>query len=215
MSKDDPDKPRCTARTASGRPCQAAPLEGSTRCWHHSYKVPGRPTKLTNDLRDRILDAVLEGNYVETAAQVAGVNKTTLYRWLRRAEDIEARAREHMADDDEDLYARVDVDEWVYLDFRHAIKSAEAYSEAELLRLAKRFGPLGGWQAFMAVLERRHPTRWGRRKVLDHTIKGELETRGKVELFVPSDQARAAGVAGILAAAGAIDDDEENTDDQD
>lgn len=210
MSKDDPDKPRCTGRTASGRPCKQPPVPGTTRCWHHSYKVPGRKSKLTPELRDRILDAVLEGNYIETAAQIAGVNKTTLYRWLRRAEDVEAQALELVVEDGADFYEHVDPAEWVYLDFRHALKSAEAYSEAELLRMSKSAAVAGSsWQAFMTILERRHPDRWGRRKVLDHTIRGELESRSRVELIVPTDGQRAGAVAGILASAGALDDDDE------
>jgi hypothetical protein len=207
MSKRD-DKPKrpkpCTARKADGRPCQAAALRGTTRCWHHSFKVPGRPTKLTPELRDRILDAVLEGNYLETAAQVAGINKTTLYRWLRRAADLEAQALEHVTDDDldagADLWQHVDPDLWVYLDFRHALKSAEAYAETELVRQTLHRGQ--GWQAAMTVLERRHPARWGRR--LDAHVDHSGEVSRTVEVIAPTDEERALVLA-KLQEAGAFD----------
>lgn len=205
-SKDDPDKPRCTGKRADGRPCRNTPVAGTTRCWHHSYKVPGRPGKLNPDLQERILDLVLEGNYIETAAQVAGVSKSTLHRWLRRADDVAAQASEHAEGDLEeiDVYSLVDPAEWIYLDFRHALKSAEAFAETELVRLTKSHALVGGWQAFMTILERRNPDRWGRRKVLDHRLTGALEAKGRVELVIP-DPETAAAAARILADSGALD----------
>lgn len=207
---EDPDKPKCTGRKADGRPCKAAPLAGTTRCWHHSYKVPGRPRKVTPELTERIVDALLEGNYLETAAAVVGVSKSTLYRWLRKAEELEAIAGEQVVDLDDpleaDVYALTDPAEWAILDFRHAVKSAEAWAEMELVRLAKGAAVSGAaWQAFMTILERRHPDRWGRRKVLDHTFKGELEERRTVQLVVPDPGERARAVMELLASAGALE----------
>jgi hypothetical protein len=208
--------PRCGARKADGRPCQAAALEGTTRCWHHSFKVPGRPSKLTTDLVDRIVDAVLEGNYLETAAQVAGVGKSTLHRWLRRADEAEARALEHVTDEDLEehgqaaLYDVVDPADWPYLDFRHALKSAEAYAESELLRRTARAAR--GWQASMTILERRHPSRWGRR--LDANVHHDGEVQRTVEVIVPTDDERAAVLA-KLHETGVLDDAAENTTEED
>jgi AcrR family transcriptional regulator len=165
-----PKPPRCTAQTGGGNRCQKAALEGTTRCRHHSFRIPGRPTKLNADLTEIIVSNVLEGVYMETAAQLAGINKTTLYRWLRKADDLEAAALEHVDEakpKTHDLYQHIDPADWVYLDFRHAMKSAEAYSEAELLRKAASGKP--GWQAQMTVLERRHPTRWRRRDSVEHS----------------------------------------------
>src|SRR5262245_31872033 len=44
----------------------------------------GRPTKLTDEVKDQIVSAVRNGNYVETAGAIAGVCKQTLYNWLRK-----------------------------------------------------------------------------------------------------------------------------------
>ena len=201
--------PRCAATTANGSRCSKRALPGASRCKHHSFKVPGRPTKLTAVLQEQILDAVLAGNYIETAAQVAGINKTTLYRWLRRAEDLEAVALEQARGDEPeelDVYAHTDPAEWVYLDFRHALKSAEAFAEVGLLERVRGAGE--GWQAFMTVLERRHPERWGRRQALDHHVRGELDSRSKVELIIPAERDRALAVAELLERAGALDADE-------
>lgn len=210
MADDDAErKVQCAAITAAGTRCRKTALPGTSRCSHHSFKVPGRPSKLTPELVERILDSVLGGAYFETAAQAAGVNKTTLYRWLRRADDLEAAAAEHTDSDAEfvDVYAHTDPAHWVYLDFRHALKSAEAYVETDLLGRARGAGL--GWQAFMTILERRFPDRWGRRKVLDHTFAAGLEERRKVELIVPEDQPRALKVAELLATAGALDEDDD------
>lgn len=208
MSDDGERIVQCSATTGAGTRCRKRALPGSSRCAHHSFAVPGRPTKLTPELTARILDGVLGGNYLEPSAQLAGVSKATLYRWLRRAEDLEARALELVDDDDPnvDVYTYTDPAEWVYLDFRHALKSAEAYAETVLLERVRGGG--FGWQAFMTILERRHPTRWGRRQALDHTIVNELEKRASVDLVAPDEPERRAGVAAILASAGALDEDE-------
>ena len=46
--------------------------------------MAGRPTKLTPELQAKIVEAIAAGNYIETAAAYAGVNKTTIYDWMRR-----------------------------------------------------------------------------------------------------------------------------------
>lgn len=202
---DHDERPRCTGKTATGQPCRNRPVPGTTRCRLHSYKIPGRPTKLNLELQGRIIDLILEGNYIETAAQVVGVHQRQLYRWLERADNVTAQAMEHAEGDlDEiDVYEHVDPAEWLYLDFRHALKSAQAWAESELLRSVKA-NAFMGWQAFMTILERRHPDRWGRRKVLDHRYSGALEAKGRVELVIP-DPETAAAAARILADAGALD----------
>lgn len=198
---------RCAAITAAGTRCRKTAQPGTSRCAHHGFSVPGRPTKLDDVVQARIVDAILAGSYLEPAAAMAGVSKATLYRWLRRADEVEAKALEHAEGDvgAVDVYELVDPAEWLYLDFRHALKSAEAYSELGLLERVRGAGE--GWQAFMTILERRHPSRWGRRAVLDHTIKGELESRSTVEIVAPDDEARRRAVAAILAGSGALDDD--------
>lgn len=199
------ERPRCTGKTAGGKPCRGRPLPGTTRCWHHSFKVPGRPSKLTPELVEQIIDAVLEGAYIETAAQAAGIGKTTLYRWLRRADDVEARTLEQLEDADlEDnaevaVYDAVNPAEWVYLDFRHALKSAEAYAELELLRRTTRGGL--GWQAYMTVLERRHPARWSRRERVTHD--GAVDV-GRPKVITVEEPERRRALAELLADAGAI-----------
>lgn len=68
----------------------------------------GRPTKLTPALQDEIIKAIRAGNYMETAAAYQGVDKTTLYEWLRRGK---AASR------------------GIYAEFSHAIEKALAVAE--------------------------------------------------------------------------------------
>lgn len=203
--KDGP-KLRCTGKKADGRPCMATPLAGTTRCWHHSFKVPGRPTKLTPALVEMLLDAILEGAYIETAAQAVGINKTTFYRWLRKAEELEAVAMEQLTEEQLDeaaeaaVYDVTDPDVWVYLDFRHAVKSAEAFAEIELLRRVTRPGAVP-WQASMTVLERRFPERWARRDKVQH--EGAIDL-GRPRVVVLEDDERRRELAQILSDADAL-----------
>lgn len=204
MARKRDDRPRCTGTTQAGTPCKAAALAGTIRCARHPYKAPGRPGKLNLELQDEILRHIRAGAYIETACQVVGVNKTTLYRWLRRAEDAEAQAMEHFDSGDDpslqDLYEHVDPANWVYLDFRHALKSTEAFAELELATVARQ--GRSGWQASMTFLERRHPAKWARRDVSKVEHSGSVG--GRVELVVPETNERRAQVADILSGAGAL-----------
>ncbi len=56
----------------------------------------GRPTALTPDVEHRIIQALQLGDYRKDAAQYAGVDPTTLHRWVargRREPDSEYGAR--------------------------------------------------------------------------------------------------------------------------
>ena len=47
-------------------------------------KKQGRPTKLTPELREEIVELLKAGNYIKTACAVVGINKTTFYQWLKK-----------------------------------------------------------------------------------------------------------------------------------
>lgn len=47
----------------------------------------GRPvgtTKLTAEVQETIVTAIRQGNYLETAAALAGIHRDTLYSWIRK-----------------------------------------------------------------------------------------------------------------------------------
>lgn len=110
----------------------------------------GRPTKLTDTVQQAIVSALRAGNYVETAAQYAGINKQTVYNWIKHGED----GREP------------------YKSFLDAIKKAQADSEARDVAIIAKAADTQ-WQAAAWRLERKFPDRWGRR---DHmTVAGDKE----------------------------------------
>jgi transposase len=97
-----------------------------------------RPSKLSDDVTGRVVQAVRAGNYAEAACQAAGISASTYYRWMRRGEQDSASP--HAA-------------------FREAVLRAEAEAEVHAVAIIRR--AMGeDWRAAVAYLERRHPTRW-------------------------------------------------------
>lgn len=60
----------------------------------------GRPTLLTEELADRIVQVVTAGNYLKTAAQFAGVGQSTLMGWLARGRAAAAQVDTHAGNPD-------------------------------------------------------------------------------------------------------------------
>lgn len=117
----------------------------------------GRPTKLTPELQEEILDLVREGNYAKTACLAVGITERTLQHWKARAEE---HTNGHEPPENEK----------VYVQFFRLLKDAEAKAESDLLKKVRTAKP--GWQAWMTIMERRWPNRWGRseKRIHEHTI---------------------------------------------
>lgn len=115
-----------------------------------------RQSKLTPEAQKKIVNAISEGNYLETAAAIGGITYTTLNNWIKKGKAASSGA---------------------YVEFLEAVKKAEA--EAEALRVSRisRAGQEGNWQADAWYLERRYPDRWGKRIQQEVTGKdgGPLE----------------------------------------
>ena len=90
----------------------------------------GRPTKLTKDVRRRILRAIRAGSYLEPACVAAGVGYSTYREWVRR-----------------------------FPKFRAAVERAQAVAEVRLVGLW-RDAAVKDWKAAKELLARRHPDRW-------------------------------------------------------
>ena len=100
-----------------------------------------RPTKLTPAVLERIVQAVKAGLTYEVAAQAAGVDRATFYRWKARGEHDQHGP---------------------YRDLCDVLKKAEAEAEAHMLGIIRDAAPTQ-WQAAAWFLERRYPERYGRR----------------------------------------------------
>lgn len=202
--KDDTEL-TCTAKVTGGKPCGLKARPGSTRCGKHQFKVPGRPSKMTPTLQEEIVDALLDGAYLETAAAAAGIDDSTLWRWVKRGTEATADALNACDDagiEDPDMgniYEYSDPADWPYIDFCRATKAASAFAEIELLRRIVR-GKGQAWQRFMTVLERRHQQRWRLRPDEDAFADKEA---GKAKKHGPTDNEKREQVIGLMR--GAVD----------
>ncbi len=99
-----------------------------------------RPTKLTPEVADTIIDAIRDGGFAVTAAHRAGISEQTYYAWCKRGLSGEQP----------------------FAEFLERLKRAGAEAQASLLGLIRHAAERGTWQAAAWILERRWPTDWGR-----------------------------------------------------
>jgi len=99
----------------------------------------GRPTSLTPEVAATIIEAMRAGNFLETAAALAGVSVSTVRNYIRDGRRGITPALAEFARD---------------------VNCARAEAETADLNHIRR-DP--SWQAAAWRLERRHPKRWGRR----------------------------------------------------
>jgi|GEM_PF-556667 len=128
-----------SAKKKPQRKSEAKPLEEKTI---QTVKKMGRPTKFTPEVTGKILTAIRAGNYIETAAAWAGVNKQTIYDWLRQGAAQEKGP---------------------FRDFSDSVGEALAHAEIADLQQVAEAAKKGNWQAAAWRLERRNPSRWGRK----------------------------------------------------
>lgn len=146
----------------------------------------GRPKKLTPKIKKAIIEAVERGNYVETAAALAGISKTTLYDWMKRGAR-EADRLDRFPDEE------VDPNERPFMDFSNALTRAMAVAEDRDVQNIDK-AALEDWKASAWRLERRNPERWGKKESLnaklEHSGKdgGAIETKSKFDLSNLSDE---------------------------
>lgn len=114
----------------------------------------GRPTKLTPELADAIIESVRAGNYLETAAALHGLSYETVRAWAREGERATGGLKHR---------------------FSAALKSASADAEATALKVITEAGK-EHWQAMAWRLERRYPKKWALRVVhhVEDALKGVI-----------------------------------------
>jgi transposase len=111
----------------------------------------GRPklTEVPAEVQQKIIQALLGGNYLETAAAYAGIHKSTLYNWLKRG------ARQKTGP---------------FRDFSDAVRKAQADAEVrDVARIAQAAAV--NWQACAWRLERKFPAKWGRRQAKGYSAE--------------------------------------------
>ena len=103
-----------------------------------------RPSKLTKEVKDKLIYAILIGASYEMASNYAGITYNTFRNWIKRGE--EAKGGE-------------------YFKFLEEIKNAQARGAVKLLGNLEEAIQNGTWQAAAWKLERRFPEIYGRTKV--------------------------------------------------
>ena len=94
----------------------------------------GRPTKLNSETQARFLQGLKLGLTYELAASFAGVDRTSIYNWMRRGQQEE---------------------EGIYFDFFHAVKAAEGLCAAQCMGRIIKAAEGGAWQSSAWIMERR------------------------------------------------------------
>jgi transposase len=102
----------------------------------------GRPPKLNKQVQDAFCLHLRRGMYFESAAALLGIDKGTLYDWLKKG-----------AQDPSGPYG----------EFHHAVEHAQAEAERHLVGLVFDAGQKD-WKAALSILERKFPQQWGRRQ---------------------------------------------------
>lgn len=138
----------------------------------------GRPTKLTPERAERIVQMIKAGSYGHVAASANGIHVATFHAWQARGRDAEK---------DPETGLCVDPDEQVFADFHEDVKTAEAEAEIRSVGLIQRAANGGTWQAAAWYLERKFSDRWGRKDHLRQEVSGPdggaVEVDAKSELL--------------------------------
>lgn len=125
----------------------------------------GRPSKLTPKLQEKVVLAIRAGSSPEGAAQYAGIDRSTFYRWMEQGR----RARSGP-----------------FRKFHEAVEKAKA--DLETMVAAKVLKGINEGKLDLAIqfLERRYPDLWGRRDAL--RVDGDVRHQaggGPVRIFLP------------------------------
>lgn len=124
----------------SPRKCGACGQPGHNRqsCPEQPYQAPSISDEELKEIQFTIVELLEGGNFLETAASVAGITPAKCRQWLRLGREPESP----------------------FAEFRKEVLRALAASEAEALKIITKAAANGNVKAAIQWLEKRHPTRW-------------------------------------------------------
>jgi len=163
----------------------------------------GRPLSLTESVSKAITDALKVGSYLQTAISMGGISSATFHAWIKRGHD-ERKRREAFELDlaamerKTERWAMAQADEAItkqkeepYLAFMEAVTLAVAESEVSALKTIKTASK-DDWRAAAWMLERRTPTKWGRRVLdINATVDAAIVDATKVEEIAAGETVKA------------------------
>jgi len=154
----------------------------------------GRPTgagvKLTTAVKEKIVAAIRAGNYIETAAALAGIQKETFYDWLRkgarsttddRYRNFSDAVFEAMAQSEAEAVAAIDTAGMPHEVTRCRITRKPLFQDGKpvldddgnpvfIEEILTETTQEHDWRALAWRLERRFPRRWGHRSYTETTM---------------------------------------------
>lgn len=126
----------------------------------------GRPSKLTPEVKRKLLSALRGSNGYEPACAFAGIHYGTFRNWMAKGEA--AKSGEFFE---------------FFKDVQEALAIGEISAAAEVRQAGKQ-----DWKALMAILERRHPERWSLTQKLRVIQEEHIESiLDKLEAALPED----------------------------
>lgn len=159
-------------------------------------KKAGRPSKLTKEVVDKMLNILRAGAYVETAAVLAGIPKSTFYEWMKQGRDKDGNVLDNEYGRFLDAVLRA-MEECTARDLYNIDKCAmgqkweyERDEEGKLILngrgnpIVKQQGIAPDWRANAWRLERKHPEHWGLKDNKSSDSKGESV---QVVVTIPSN----------------------------
>ena len=128
-----------------------------------------RPTKLTPEVHEAIVDGINAGLTFRLSCARAGVTPATFYNWLKKGEVAQSGA---------------------LMEFFNAVERAKADSALRLISQITLQAP-ADWRAAAFILERRFPDDYGRRAELTGKAGGPVQVDTKVQtqhIFQPTQE---------------------------
>ena len=127
---------------------------------HKKRQRKRKPTKAQSKVREDLIENLRTGMTIEAACLLAGIGRTTYYRWL---------------DEDE---------KWA-----DECKSAVRFAEAVLLERVKQLAmDKMDWRAFAWILEKRFPDDYGKRQELK--VESTQSSDGTAEVLAMLEQVK-------------------------
>lgn len=144
----------------------------------------GRPTKLTPEVKEAIVNQIRIGNYIETAALVAGISKQSLYDWLKRGREAKRGIYKDFLDAVEQAQAEAEARDLSLIDEAGhgmaAVVIKESYEKNKegqlvLIERTEEKRVTKDWRAIAWRLEKKHPKKYGKQSKLEITATIDKE----------------------------------------
>jgi len=99
--------------TATGEPCQRPAGWGTDSeigpCKDHATAKAGRPSKFSEERKERILSAARQGTTKKGCARAGGIDESTLYDWFKKYPEFSKSFKEARAKGEQRLLQDEDV----------------------------------------------------------------------------------------------------------